>query len=134
MESLLSLDWLSLITSELPQPILKVGTEGRWGGNVIIFVYIDGSCTSCDGCNNHAARKIEKKVIIRERLCFLLVEKVSEGFDLTLQVGFVVGVVQVIVPVCRTCVGLVLSVGVSNGCMKCVCWQLDSFSADIYFV
>ena len=82
---------------------MKVGTERRCGGNVIVFVTIDGSCTSCDGCNNHAARKIEKIVIIRERfLCFLLVSKASEGLDLALQVGFVVGVVQVIVSVCRT--------------------------------
>ena len=82
---------------------MKVGTEGRCGGNVIVFVTIDGSCTSCDGCNNHAARKIEKKVIIRGRfLCFLLVVKASEGSDLALQVDFFVGVVQVIVSVCRT--------------------------------
>ena len=82
---------------------MKVGAERRCGGNVIVFVTIDGSCTSCDGCNNHAARKIEKKVIIRERfLCFLLVSKASGGFNLALQVGFVVGIVQVIVSVCRT--------------------------------
>ena len=40
--------------------------------------------------------------------------------DLVLQVDFVVGVVQVIVSVCTTWVGVVLCVGVSNGCMKCV--------------
>ena len=82
---------------------MKVGTEERCGGKIIVFVTIDGSCTSCDRCNNHAARKIEKIVIIRERLlCFLLVSKASEGFNLALQVVFVVGVVQVIVSVCRT--------------------------------
>ena len=82
---------------------MKVGTESRCGGNVIVVVTIDGNCTSCDGCNNHAARKIEKKVIIRRRfLCFLLVVKASEGFDLALQVNLFVGVVQVIVLICRT--------------------------------
>ena len=68
--------------------MMKVG-EGKGDGNVLVFVTIDGSCTSCDGCNNHAARKIEKKVIIRRRfLCFLLVVTSSEGFDLALQVNF----------------------------------------------
>ena len=68
---------------------MKVGTEEKCGGTVIVFVTIDGSCTSCDGCNIHAARKKEKLVIIRERfLCFQLVSKASESFDLALQVGF----------------------------------------------
>ena len=40
--------------------MVKVETKGRCGGAVVVFVNIDGSCTSCDGCNNHAARKIEK--------------------------------------------------------------------------
>ena len=79
---------------------MKVGEE-KSGGNVLVFVTIDGSCTSCDGCNNHAAHKLEKKVIIRRRfLCFLLFVKASGGFDLVLQVDFFVGVVQVIVLVC----------------------------------
>ena len=39
---------------------MKVRIEGRRGGNIIVFVNIDGNCTSCGGCNNHAARKIEE--------------------------------------------------------------------------
>ena len=84
LESLLFLDWLFLITclSALPRPMMKVGTESRCGGNVIVFETIDGNCTSCDGCSNHAARKIEKKVIIRRFLYFLLVVKAGGSFDL----------------------------------------------------
>ena len=60
-------------------------------------------------------------MIIREIfLCFLLVAKASEGFDLSLQVVSIVGVVKVILSVCSTYVGGVLCKGVSNGCMKCV--------------
>ena len=71
--------------------------------DVVVFVDVDDSCTSCDGCNNHAARRMVKKVIIREEiLYFLLVAEASESFDLALQVSFVVGVEQVIVSVCRT--------------------------------
>ena len=76
--------------------------RGR-SSDVVVFVDIDDCCTSCDGCNNHAARRMVKKVIIRnEVLYFLLVAEASESFDLALQVGFVVGVEQVIFLVCRT--------------------------------
>ena len=71
--------------------------------DVVVFVNIDDCCTSCDGCNNHAARRMAKKVMIRDEiLYFLLVAEASESFDLALQVSFVVGVEQVIVLVCRT--------------------------------
>ena len=55
---------------------MKGRTESRCCGKVIVFVTIDGNCTSCDGCNNHAARKIEKR-IMRRFLYFLLVVKAS---------------------------------------------------------
>ena len=82
---------------------MRVEPKGRCGEAVLVFVDIDGSCVSCDGCNNHVARRMVKKVISREEFFyFLLVAEASESFDLALQVSFVVGVEQVIVLVCRT--------------------------------
>ena len=60
-----------------------------------------------------------KKVIITEAiLYFLQVGEASESIDLALQVYFVVGIEQVVVSVCRSLVGDVLCVGVSNDCME----------------
>ena len=82
---LIILGELSLINVGLPRPMVKVGTKRRCGEAVVAFVDIDGRCTSCDGCNNHAARRMVKKVIIiKEILYFLLVGKASESIDLAL--------------------------------------------------
>ena len=74
-----------------------------WGrSNVVVFVDVDDCCTSCDGCSNHADRRMVKKVIIRDEiLYFLLLAKASEGLGLALQVVFVVSVEHVIVSVCK---------------------------------
>ena len=66
------------------------------GGGIVVET-LDDNCTSWDGCSNHATRKIEKKVIIKRFLYFLLVVKASGSFDLESQGIFFVGVVQVIV-------------------------------------
>ena len=64
---------------------------------VIVVETIDDNCTSWDGCSNHAAHKIEKKVIIKRCLYFFLVVKASGSFDLESQgILFFVGVVRVI--------------------------------------
>ena len=49
-----------MITTVLPQLMVRVETKGRCGEAVVVFVDIDGCCTSCDGCNNHAARRMVK--------------------------------------------------------------------------
>ena len=71
--------------------------ESWCGGGVIVIETVNDNCTSWDGCSNHAARKIEKKVIIKRCLYFFLVVEASGSFDLELQGIFFVGVVQVIV-------------------------------------
>ena len=71
--------------------------------DVVVFVDDNDSCTSCDGCNNHAARRMVKKVIIRDEImCFLLLGEASGSFSLALQIFFVVGVELVIISVCKT--------------------------------
>ena len=57
-------------------------------------------------------------IITKAILYFLLVGKVSESFDLALQVCFIVGVEQFIVSVCRLLVENVLCVGISSGCIE----------------
>ena len=89
LEPVLSLEGVSLIAVDIARAMMI-----DWGrSDVVVFVDVDNCCTSCDGCNNHAARRIVKKVIIRDEiLYFLLLAEASESFDLALQVGFVVGV------------------------------------------
>ena len=97
---MLSLVGVSLIAVVVARAMMI--DRGR-SSDVVFFVDIDDCCNSCDGCNNHAARRIIKKVIIRDEiLYFLLVDEASESFDLALQISFVVGVGRVIVSVCRT--------------------------------
>ena len=87
-----------------------IGVDAVWtmvidGGesDVVVFVDVDDSCTSCDGCNNHAARRMVKKVIIRDEImCFLLLGEASGSFSLALQIFFVVGVEPVTILVCKT--------------------------------
>ena len=82
-----------MITTVLPQLMVRVETKGRCDEAVVVFVDIDGCFTSCDGCNNHAAHRMVKKVIIREEILYLLlVAEASESFSLALQVSFVVSV------------------------------------------
>ena len=98
LESVLSLEGVSLIAVDVAWAMMI-----DWGrSNVVVFVDVDDRCTSCDGCNNHADRRMVKKVIIRDEiLYFLLLAKASESLGLALQVVFVVGVGQVIVLVCK---------------------------------
>ena len=76
---------------------MKIGMERWCGGGVIVVETVDDNCTSWDGCSNHAACKIEKKVIIKRCLYFFPVVKASGSFNLESQDIFFVGVVQVIV-------------------------------------
>ena len=71
--------------------------DGR-RSDLVVFVDVDNCCTGCDGCNNYAAQRIVKKVIIRDEILYFLL--LAE--DLALQVGIVVGVEQVIVSFCKT--------------------------------
>ena len=97
---MLSLVGVSLIAVVVARAMMI--DRGR-SNDVFFFVDINDCCINCDGCNNHAARRIIKKVIIRDEiLYFLLVDEASESFDLALQISFVVGVGRVIVSVCRT--------------------------------
>ena len=108
-----------MITVVVPWPMVRVETKGRCVEAVVGFVDDDDCFTSCDGCSNHAARRMVKKVIITKAiLYFLLVGKASESIDLALQVFFVVGVEQFIVSVCRSLVENVLCVGVGSDCME----------------
>ena len=92
-----------MITVVLPWPMVRVETKGRCDEAVVVFVDIDGCFTSCDGCNNHAARRMVKKGIIRDEImCFLLLGEASGSFSLALQIFFVVGVELVIISVCKT--------------------------------
>ena len=95
---LLSVPWLSLIVcTSVERPMMKVGMESWCDGVVIVVKTVDDNCTSWDGCSNHAARKIEKKVIIKRFLYFLLVVEASGSFDLESQgILLFVGVVRVI--------------------------------------
>ena len=103
----------------LPRPMVRVETKGRCGEAVVGFVDDDDCFTSCDGCSNHAACRMVKKVIITKViLYFLLVGKASESINLALQACFVVGVEQVIVSIYRSLVGNVLCVGVGSDCME----------------
>ena len=102
LESVLSLVGVSLIAVVVARAMMI--DRGR-SSDVVIFVDIDDCCTSCDGCNNHAAQRIVKKVIIRDEIFYfllLLLAEASESFDLVLQVSFVVGIEEVIVSVYRT--------------------------------
>ena len=102
LETILSLEGVSLIGVDAVRTMVIDGGES----DVVVFVDVDDSCTSCDGCNNHAARRIVKKVIIRDDiLYFLLLAEASESFGLALQVIFVVVVEQVIVLVCKIYIG-----------------------------
>ena len=57
LESVLSLEGVSLIAVDVARAMMI-----DWGrSDVVVFVDVDDSCTSCDGCNNHAARRIVKK-------------------------------------------------------------------------
>ena len=108
-----------MITVVVPRPMVRVETEGRCVEAVVGFVDDDNCFTSCDGCSNHAARRMVKIVIITKVILhFLLVGKASENVDLALQVLFVVGVEQFIVSVCGSLVENLLCRGVGSDCME----------------
>ena len=95
--------------------MVRVEMEGRCDDAVVGFVDDNECFTICDGCSNHAARRMVKNVMItKEILHFLLVGKSSESVNLALQLLFVVGVEQFIVSVYGSLVENVLCMGIGS--------------------